>query len=226
MPWKDFSRTGFALGKGDSFVADIPEEPVKQALKHNRSSRNKSIIKNYSAGEVYDEDDDDDDEIRYLQKLKTSRIASYDNTEYEDGTIRGKKLRKISRVMDRDIEGSSLGIGGYGSSRSIKESKKSRSARAYEDSDYSDDGDSVSDGEAENKNKKQQKAPIDGGEYSKESSITTRRRATLTSREVSPSLGSKSIQFPDGLPPAPPRSEPCLLIFLILFIGESAAYLS
>lgn len=210
MPWKDFSKTGFTLGKGDSFGADIPAESVKQALKHDRSSKNKSISKKFSGDEVYDEDDEDDDEIRYLQKLKTSRIASYDNTEYEDGTIRAKKLRKISRVMDRDIEDPSLGIGGYGSSRSVKESKKSRYARSYEDTDYSDDEDSISDGETENKNKKQRKAPNDVAEYSKESSITTRRRATLSGREASPGLGSKSIQFPDGLPPAPPRSEHCL----------------
>lgn len=202
VPWKDFSKTSFVFGKVDSFGADIAEESVKQALKHDRSSKNKSRIKKSSVDEVYDEDDDD--EIRYLQKLKTSRIASYDNTEYEDGTRR-KKLRKISRVMDRDIEDSSLGIGDYGSSRSVKESKKSRSARASEDTDYTEEEESVSDGEVEHKNKKQRKAPIDVAEYSKESSITTRRRATLTGRESSPGLGARSIQFPDGLPPAPPR---------------------
>ncbi|KAH6820124.1 hypothetical protein C2S53_015927 [Perilla frutescens var. hirtella] len=207
VPWKDFSKSGFALGKMDSFGEPITEDSVKQPLKHDRSSKNKSTIKKYSADELYDEDDDyDDDEIRYLQKLKTSRISSYDNTEYEDGT-RGKKLRKISRVMDRDIEDSTLGLGVYGSSRSVKESKKSRSARASEDTDYTEDEESVSDGEVEHKNKKQRKAPIDAVEYSKESSITTRRRATLTGREISPSLGAgaRSIQFPDGLPPAPPR---------------------
>ncbi|KAG6421851.1 hypothetical protein SASPL_118410 [Salvia splendens] len=194
VPWKDFSRTGFAFGKVDSCKEDIPEESVKQAVKHGRPSKNKSISKKYSDDEIYDEDDD---EIRYLQKLKTSRITSYDNTEYEDGTFRGRKLRKISRVMDRDIED-------YGSSRSAKE-KKSRSASAPEDTEYTEEEEALSDDEVEHKNKKQRKSPIDVAKNSKESSITTRRRATLSGREPSPGLGAKSIQFPDGLPPAPPR---------------------
>ncbi|KAG6424887.1 hypothetical protein SASPL_115310 [Salvia splendens] len=201
VPWKDFSRTGFAFGKVDSCKEDIPEESAKQAVKHDRSSKRKSISKKYSDDEIYDEDDD---EIRYLQKLKTSRITSYDNTEYEDGTFRGRKLRKISRVMDRDIEDSSLAIGDYGSSRSAKERKKSKSARAPEDTEYTEEEESLSDGEVEHKNKKQRKS-IDVAKNSKESSITTRRRATLSGREPSPGLGAKSIQFPDGLPPAPPR---------------------
>lgn len=199
VPWKDFSKASFVFGKVDSAGADIPEESVKKALKHDRSSKTKSKIKKYSADEVFDEDDGDD-EIRYLQKLKTSRIAPYDNAEYEGGTRR-KKLRKISRVMDRDIEDSSLGIGDYGSTRSAKESKKSRPARVSD----TDEEESVSDGEVEHKNKKQQKTPINVAEHSKEGAITTRRRAILTGRENSPGLGARSIQFPDGLPPAPPR---------------------
>lgn len=218
MPWKDFSKASFVFGKVDSSGADIPEESVKKALKHDRSSKTKSKIKKHSADEVFDEDDDDDDEIRYLQKLKTSRIASYDNTEYEGGTRR-KKLRKISRVMDRDIEDSSLDIGDYGSTRSAKESKKSRPARVSEDTDCTDEEESVSDGEVEHKNKKQQKAPINVAEHSNEGAITTRRRAILTGRENSPGLGARSIQFPDGLPPAPPRSEHYfLLYYLMLFL--------
>lgn len=212
MPWKDFSRTGFAFGKVDSFGEDIPEESVKQAVKHDRRSKNKSVMKKYSVDEVYDEDDD---EIRYLKKLKTSRITCYDNTEYEDGTIRSRKLRKISRVMDRDVEDSSLAIGDYGSSRSVKELKKSRSTP--EDTEYTEEEESGSAGEVEHKNKKQRKLPFEVAGKSKESSITTRRRATLSGREGSPGLGAKSIQFPDGLPPAPPRSEFLMLYLLMDF---------
>ncbi|KAK6159814.1 hypothetical protein DH2020_003195 [Rehmannia glutinosa] len=204
VPWKDFSKTGFSFAKVDSLRVDMPEESVKPAMRHGRSSKSKSLIKKYSSDGVYDEeddddDDDDDDEIRYLQKLKTSRIASYDNTDYEDET-RGKKLRKISRVMEINIDEYASGIGNYDSSRSVKESKKSRSGRASEDTDYMEDEESVSDGEIKHKIKKQRKEPIDS-EYSKGSSITTRRRAILTNRDISPGL----VQFPDGLPPAPPR---------------------
>lgn len=201
MPWKDFSKTGFGFGKVETSGVDIQEEPVKHG-----SSKSKSMTKKYLADEAYDEDEDDD-EIRYLQKLKTSRIASLDYTVYEDET-RVKKLRKISRVMDRNIDNYYLGTEDYDSSRPVTESKKSR---AYEDTDYREDEESVSDGEIEQRNKKQRKVPIDVSEYSKESLITTRRRAILTSRDISPASGPASIQFPDGLPPVPPRSENCLM---------------
>ncbi|KAL8545430.1 hypothetical protein ACS0TY_005552 [Phlomoides rotata] len=202
VPWKDFSRTGFGFSKVEASGVDIQEEFGKQALTHDGPSKSKSRIKNYSADEAYDVDEEDD-EIRYLLKLKTSRIASFDYTEYEDET-RVKKLRKISRVMDRNIDNYHLDTGDY-DSRSIKESKKSRSVRAYEDTDYREDEESVSDGEIEHKKKKQRKVSIDVSEYSKESSITTRRRAILAGRDISPALDSTPIQFPDGLPPAPPR---------------------
>lgn len=203
MPWKDFSRTGFGLGKVEASEVDIQEESFKQAL----PSKSKSMTKRYSADEAYDEDEEDD-EIRYLQKLKTSRIASFDCTEYEDET-RVKKLQKISRVMDRTVDTYYLGTGDYDSSRSVKESKKSRSGRAYEDTEYRLDEESASDGEIKHKKKKQNVS-----EYSKESTITTRRRAILTSRDISPASGSSPIQFPDGLPPVPPRSENCLMFAL------------
>ncbi|PIN10067.1 hypothetical protein CDL12_17358 [Handroanthus impetiginosus] len=187
----------------------MPEASVKQASRQGRSSKSKSI-KKYSSAEVYheeedEEEEDDDDEIRYLRKLKTSKIASGDNAEYEDET-RGKKLRKISRVMDRNMDEYALGIGDYDSSRSAKESKKSRSVRPSEDTDYMEEEESVSDGEIKQKNKKQRKDPIDVSEYpKKESSVTTRRRAILIGRDSSPGLGASLVHFPDGLPPVPPR---------------------
>ncbi|XP_051146847.1 uncharacterized protein LOC127262270 isoform X2 [Andrographis paniculata] len=204
VPWKDFSKIGFSFGKTeDSLRVDLPEISDKKPLKHRRLSKAKSRY--LSAYE--DVDDEDDGEIQYLQKLKTSKIASSDSTDYEEEP-RGKKLRKISRVMDRRVDGYGSSIADFNSSRpASKESKKSKSLRASEDTDYMEEEESVSDGEIENKSKKHMKEPIDVVEYSKpESSITTRRRAILTGKDVSASgLGSSSIQFPDGLPPAPPR---------------------
>lgn len=191
----------------------MPEGTVKQATKLGRSMKSKSVVKKYSSDEGYDEEDDDD-EIRYLQKLKTSKIASYENTEYEIQT-RGKKLRKIDSVMNRNINEYPSVIRDNDPFRSVKESKKSRSARVYEDTDYMEEEQSVSDGEIKHKNKKQRKEPIEVSEYSKETSVTTRRRAILTGRDISPGLGASSIQFPDELPPAPPRSEHCLLLHCV-----------
>ncbi|KAL9175067.1 hypothetical protein ABFS82_02G091800 [Erythranthe guttata] len=207
VPWRDFSKTGFSLRKVDSFGVDIPEESVKQAVKHiGRSSKSKSVMKKYSSDDVYGEedDDDDDDEIRYLQKLRTSKIASDDNIDYDDES-RGKKLRKLSRVLNRNSDEYASVIGDYDSSRSGKESKKSKSVRAFEDTEYMEEEGSASEGEIKHENKKQTKEVTDFSEYSKGSSITTRRRANLTGRDISPGLVANSVQFPDGLPPAPPR---------------------
>ncbi|KAL7119966.1 hypothetical protein ACP275_02G094400 [Erythranthe tilingii] len=207
VPWRDFSKTGFSLRKVDSFGVDIPEESVKPAVKHiGRSSKSKPVMKKYSSDEVYGEedDDDDDDEIRYLQKLKTSKIALDDNIDCEDES-RGKKLLKLSRVLNRNSDEYASVIGDYDSSRSCKKSRKSKSVRAFEDTEYMEEEGSVSEGEIKHKNKKQTKEPIDFSEYSKGSSITTRRRANLTGRDISPGLVANSVQFPDGLPPAPPR---------------------
>ncbi|KAL7157663.1 hypothetical protein ABFS83_02G092400 [Erythranthe nasuta] len=207
VPWRDFSETGFSLRKVDSFGVDIPEESVKQAVKHiGRSSKSKSVMKKYSSDDVYGEedDDDDDDEIRYLQKLRTSKIASDDNIDYDDES-RGKKLRKLSRVLNRNSDEYASVIGDYDSSRSGKESRKSKSVRGFEDTEYMEEEGYVSEGEIKHNNKKQTKELIDFSEYSKGSSITTRRRANLTGRDISPGLVVNSVQFPDGLPPAPPR---------------------
>lgn len=204
VPWKDFSKTGFSFGKVDSSRVNAPGKSVRKSLNHGRLSKTKS---RYLSDEFYDveDDDEDDDEIRYLQKLKSSKIASSDSTDHDEP--RGKKLRKISRVMERKNDDNSLGLAEYDSSRPSKESKKSRSLRAFEDTDYMEE-ESVSDVEIELKNKKPIKEQVDVAEYSKtESSITTRRRAILTGRDGSTGLGAGPIQFPDGLPPAPPRKQ-------------------
>ncbi|KAG8369079.1 hypothetical protein BUALT_Bualt15G0112900 [Buddleja alternifolia] len=201
VPWKDFSKIGFSFVKMDSFEVDVPDDSDKQSFKHGRLSKSKSIYKKSPSVEEYDEEDD---EIRYLQKLKTSRIASFDNTDYEEES-RGKKLRKISNVMNRNTE-EVYALGDYDSSRSGKESKKSGSMKAYGDADYMEEEESVSDVEIELKNKKQRKESISISEFpNKESSVTTRRRAILSGKDIATGLGASSIQFPDGLPPAPPR---------------------
>ncbi|CAA0822335.1 Unknown protein [Striga hermonthica] len=190
VPWKDFSRSGFSFRKMGSSGVDVTENSVKLAKKHSRSSISKS--NKYFIDELYDEEDDD--EIRYLKKLKAARSVSYDSAEFEEEN-RGTKLRKISKVMERNIPDID----------SVQGRKSLKPVRASEDYDYVEEDEFVSDSETENKNKKQRKEQIGVAEYSNESSITTRRKAFLTSRDISPGVGASSIQFPDGLPPAPTR---------------------
>ncbi|GMQ00340.1 hypothetical protein CsSME_00047463 [Camellia sinensis var. sinensis] len=96
------------------------------------------------------------------------------------------------------------------SSRSSKDSKKSRSERGSDDTDYEEDEEIGSDGEPEGKKKKKKlrKDSIDSAiEIRKELALTNRQRALLSSKDASSASGASIIEFPNGLPPAPPRKQ-------------------
>ncbi|XP_075506751.1 uncharacterized protein LOC142543385 isoform X2 [Primulina tabacum] len=178
----------------DSSGLDMTGESVEQGSKHERSCERKFITKKYVSDELYN--DEDDDEIRYLSKLKNSKISVCSNTDYEDKTI-GKQMQKISRVMGMHTYGYETVIGQYDSSNLHKESMNSQLPRSFEVPDYLEDKDSVFDCETDLKNKNRRQEPIEVSKYSDmESSITTRRRAILTGRDVSPGLGAGPTHFP------------------------------
>ncbi|CAA3020766.1 SWR1 complex subunit 2 isoform X1 [Olea europaea subsp. europaea] len=201
VPWKDFSRSGFSFGRVGTSQGSIME-----ADKYGRTRENKYVSRKSSFDEA-SEEEEDDDEIRYLQKLKTSRMSASHNTEH-GVEPRSQKLRRISGVMDRDLDGYDVGVRDYNISSSGKESKKPRPDRVSEDTDYAEDEESVSDGELETKNKKQLKESFEVSVSSKgERAITTRRQALQKGRDISMSLDANFIEFPNGLPPAPPRKQ-------------------
>lgn len=188
LPWKDFSRGGFSLGKEDSLMAKISG---KQGDKSEPVRKSKRVPKRRVLDEEFGEDDEDD-EIRYLEKLKSKVTAGYK----EDDEESSKKLRKLSSMEN------------IGSSRLAKDGKKSRSDRALEDTDYEEEG-LLSDGELECNKKKQKKESVDLlMDGKKEMTLTTRQRALQSSKDGSTSApGGSLIEFPNGLPPAPSRSE-------------------
>lgn len=202
VPWKDFSRSGFSFGKVSSSQRAIMEAD------NGRTRENKYVSRKSSFDEASEEEEEeDDDEIRYLQKLKTSRMSASHNTEY-GVEPRAQKLRKISGVMDRDVDGYDVGFRDYNFSSSSKEIKKPRPDRVSEDTDYAEEDESVSDGELEPKKKKQLKESFDISVSSKgERAITTRLQAIKKGRDISMSSGANNIEFPNGLPPAPPRKQ-------------------
>lgn len=196
LPWKDFSRGGFGLGKEESSMGRISGKNVssKQGDKSEPVRKSKRVPKRRVLDGEFD--DDEDDEIRYLEKLKTSKVSAV----YRDEEELGKKHRKLSSVSNMD---------NAASSRSVKDGKKrSRSDRVYEDTDYEDDGESGSDGEHEDKKKKKQrKESVDVlMETKRETTLTTRQRALQSGKDASASSASL-IEFPNGLPPAPPRKQ-------------------
>ncbi|KAK7337531.1 hypothetical protein VNO77_18111 [Canavalia gladiata] len=198
VPWKDFSRGGFGLGKEELSMGKISGKNASSKLgdKSEPVRKSKRVPKRRVLDGEFGDDDDEDDEIRYLEKLKTSKVSAV----YRDEEELGKKHRKLSSVSN--MENAAL-------SRSGKDSKKrSRSDRMYEDTDYEDEEDSGSDGELEDKKKKKQrKESVDVLMDSKrEITLTTRQRALQSSKDASAS-GASLIEFPNGLPPAPPRKQ-------------------
>lgn len=195
IPWKDFSRGGFNLGKEESLMGKLSVKSAsgKQGDKYEPVRKSRRVPKRRVRDEEFG-DDDEDDEIRYLEKLKTSRSKTGTKEDNEESS---KKHQKFSRVSNME---------NGGSSRLVKDVKRSRSDRVSEDTDY-EEGESGSDGELEgNKKKKQRKESVDSlMDNKREMTLTTRQRALQSSRDAAP--GTSLIEFPNGLPPAPSRKQ-------------------
>lgn len=218
VPWKDSSKGDLGVRQVDHLRGRIPAENIstRETDKHEPVRKSKRVPKKRSLEGVLD-DAEDDDEIRYLEKIKTTRLtADYGVEHGEDGR---KKQRKISKVLTRNVDGLyELDVGDYGSSKLGKEAMNSRSGRTSEDTDYlEEDEESVSDVEPENRRKKAKKDIVDFlGDSKKEMTVTTRQRALQAGKDVSSSFGIGAIEFPNGLPPAPPKSKYYCSWFLCL----------
>ncbi|MCH96219.1 dentin sialophosphoprotein-like, partial [Trifolium medium] len=198
LPWKDFSRGGFGLGKEESSMGKISGKNTssKQGDKSEPVRKSKRVPKRRVLDGEFGDDDDADDEIRYLEKLKTSKVSAV----YRDEEEFSKKHRKLSSVSNME---------NAASSRSGKDGKKrSRSDRLLEDTDYEDDEESGSDGQLDDKKKKKQrKESVDVlMDTKREMTLTTRQRALQSGKDASASNASL-IEFPNGLPPALPRKQ-------------------
>ncbi|CAL5357742.1 hypothetical protein CsSME_00047463 [Camellia sinensis var. sinensis] len=206
IPWKDYTRGNSSRGKEDSSMGKIPEKNASGNLgeKLEPVRKSKRVPKRRVLDAAFDEEDEDD-EIRYLEKLKYSKVAA-GNKDFEEES--SKKHQRISRVPKNSKHGEILE--NFVSSRSSKDSKKSRSERGSDDTDYEEDEEIGSDGEPEGKKKKKKlrKDSIDSAiEIRKELALTNRQRALLSSKDASSASGASIIEFPNGLPPAPPRKQ-------------------
>ncbi|CAI9103535.1 OLC1v1002039C7 [Oldenlandia corymbosa var. corymbosa] len=207
IPWKDFSKSGIIIKKPALSVGRTAEQDV--SAKHfgnNESSRkSKRVPKRRLIAESFeDEEENSDDEIRYLEKVRGVRYSSSYIAEAIDEEGSGKQ-RSLSGVIHSELYGNDVDMR-YNSSTSDKESNKSRSMRASEDSDYFEDEELLSDDDEPELKKKRSKEFIDvSGLYKEEMAITTRQRALKSGRAYSSTFGSNLIEFPHGLPPAPPK---------------------
>ncbi|XP_028781860.1 ABC transporter F family member 4 [Neltuma alba] len=198
VPWKDFPKGGFGFGKEDSIMGKTHGKNAsgKQGDRSEPVRKSKRVPKRRVLHGEFSDEEEEDIEIRYLEKLKTSKVSAV----YRDDEEVSKKHRKLSSVSN--MENAAL-------SRSVKDDKKkSRSDRIYEDTDYEEEEETGSDGERDDrKKKKQRKESVDVLMDSKrEITLTTRQRALQSSKDALAS-GSSLIEFPNGLPPAPPRKQ-------------------
>ncbi|KAK8711478.1 hypothetical protein V6N13_146760 [Hibiscus sabdariffa] len=194
VPWKDFSKGGFSFGKEDSLMGKTSGKNIsgKQGDSAGAVRKSKRQPKKRVQDEEFGEDDVDD-EIRYLEKLKTSKISpAYKDDDDESGK-KHKKLSKVSKIEN------------FATSRSGKDAKKKHRSDRVSDTDYEDEDEVVSDGEKKSKQKKESVDALMDGK--REVTLTTRQRALQSSKDASSAPGSSLIEFPNGLPPAPSRKQ-------------------
>ncbi|PHT98708.1 hypothetical protein BC332_32367 [Capsicum chinense] len=209
VPWKDFAETGFNIGRVDSSMGQLHGQIalLKQFGKHEATHKSKSLSKSHLPCVPFDDDDtedDDDDEIRYLKKLRSSKYSDH----YEDDDKVGcRKQRKISRVLSQSSSVYGADLSDYRSFEAGKGIKKSKSESASSDTDYEEAV--VSDTELVPKKKMKQLKEFTDilVDNKRNMAVTTRQRALKTVKDISYSAGSRAIEFPHGLPPAPPKKQ-------------------
>lgn len=161
--------------------------------KSNRISKRRVL------DEELDSLEDEDEEIRFLRRVKMAKVIAVEE-DADDDEERSRKHKKLSKVMKQNVE-YSRDVG-----TSEKSGKKDKTAKAIDDVDYVKDDDdeedeeAVSDDEPENKSARTRRRAAEDvqSEVKTEMTVTTRRRSGHS---------GNLIEFPRGLPPAPPRSE-------------------
>lgn len=195
IPWKDFSKVGFTLGRDGSTTKGAGKNSsVKQSDKSDSARKSKRASKK-RAVDGFD-DYENDDELRYLEKLKNAKYYTGFGDDDEEASRKHRRLSKFSGVPPNTEIGASSRMGKDGKKRSPSE-----------DTDYEEEEEPASDGEPDSKkNKKSRKEPADPlVEPRREMTLTTRQKALQSGRDASVPGGS-AVEFPNGLPPAPSRS--------------------
>lgn len=220
IPWKDFSKEEFNRKEELSSKMYGKNVTRKQAEKSDRVRKNKKVPKKRDINGEFD-DDEDDDEIRYLQKLRTSKVAAGYKDAAEDSGIKKRSLSLVLKVRNNE------NAKDFGPSRPNRDSKKAITERVREDTDYEPEEELMSEGEPEGKKEKLGKDITDfPTEHKKEIALTTRQRALLSSRDFSSAAGANEIEFPNGLPPPPPRSMFYGICFLFVFLQIFCLFIS
>ncbi|XP_010414991.1 PREDICTED: vicilin-like seed storage protein At2g18540 [Camelina sativa] len=177
--------------------SDSCNDTQDRKTKTNPIRKSNRISKRRVLDEELDSLDDDDEEIQFLKRMKMARVVAAEE-DVDDDEERSRKHKKLSKVMKQNVE-LPRGVG-----TSEKSGKKDRTGKAFDDADYVKDDDDeeeevVSDVEPGNKSSRTRRAAEEGqSEVKTEMTVTTRRRSGHS---------GNLIEFPCGLPPAPPRKR-------------------
>ncbi|CAM8914725.1 unnamed protein product [Rhodiola kirilowii] len=187
MSLSDLDSRGSVIYRGKMTVDSGSEDNFKPVRKSNRVPKRRIIDRLYEDG----------------RDLKSTKLSANNELEYEDG-VEERSIYKWStlRVPKRDTDHHhNL------DALENKDIKIARSEKSLGDFDYSEEDDMLSDEDlGTSKTKKARKIMDPVGEPRKELAVTTRQRALQTGKDVSTSGGSL-LEFPNGLPPAPPRKQ-------------------
>ncbi|CAD5191102.1 uncharacterized protein LOC135659889 isoform X1 [Musa acuminata AAA Group] len=203
---KQLSGSSFIHGMEEASTATVAEASLvgKQTDKLHMlpSSAPTRKSKRVPKRRMFD-DDEEDEEIRYLEKLKSSKVSADDsagNDGSSENIIQKKKLLKIPRNRNTAFEVDE----DYTSSRSSKDNRrKLRPGRESDDTDYVEEEEPGSDGETEIKRRKQKETSGSPADVRTEP-LTTRQRALQSGKAGN---GESFVEFPNGLPPAPSRKQ-------------------
>lgn len=199
VPWKHFTiGSSTTREKGDPSMGK--NASGSQGKNSEQIRKSKRVPKRRVLDGAFDEEDEDD-EIRYLEKLKFSKVAAVSKGFEEDSRKKQQQISRVSKNTKRDAVSEDYIHG--------RSSKKSRSERGSEGTDYEEEEEVVSDGGGPDvkKKKKPRNDSIDSLiESKRDSGLTTRQRALLSGKDDSSVSGTSVVEFPNGLPPAPPRS--------------------
>ncbi|XP_078441174.1 uncharacterized protein LOC144711126 [Wolffia australiana] len=194
-PWKNFGDQGFFRPSkefNEKLQTSAGSEPVRKS---------KRVPKRRVLDGAFD-GDDADEEIRYLERLKAAKLSM---EQQETSGSENKKRLKGSKALKRSSyeEDDDFSL----QPRSREGRKKPRSDRDSEDREDVDEEEGASDTSHSPRKKAREESLESLADTRKEVSLTTRQRALQTGRDGTGGSANNLIEFPDGLPPAPPRRQ-------------------
>ncbi|XWS38942.1 hypothetical protein CRYUN_Cryun18bG0007000 [Craigia yunnanensis] len=121
------------------------------------------------------------------------------NSDDDDDDDEDEEIHYLGRLN------TSNGLSNY---KDQEDERNERDSAIFEDRDYVEEDEPISDDEPRSKRKKLGRGSVDlFVEGRTESTPTTRNRALQSGKDLLSGPGASLVEFPDGLPPAPPKKQ-------------------